>query len=90
MLASMLEVPNDNWVKNKNLLIADQDVQNIKTKLQSKGSLEYSFSHFDLETEIFFGDIKKSHLSNAKWIKKSSYSKSGLPTVMKKIVEIAV
>ena len=90
MLASMLEVPNDNWVKNKNLLIADQDVQNIKTKLQSKGSLEYSFSHFDLETEIFFGNIKKSHLSNANWIKKSSYSKSGLPTVMKKIVEIAV
>ena len=90
MLASMLEVPNDNWVKNKNLLIADQDVQNIKTKLQSKGSLEYSFSHFDLETEIFFGNIKKAHLSNANWIKKSSYSNSGLPTVMKKIVEIAV
>ena len=90
MLASMLEVPNDNWVKNKNLLIADQDVQNIKTKFQSKGSLEYSFSHFDLETEIFFGNIKKARLSNANWIKKSSYSKSGLPTVMKKIVEIAV
>ena len=90
MLASMLEVPNDNWVKNKNLLIADQDVQNIKTKLQSKGSLEYSFSHFDLETEIFFGNIKKARLSNVNWIKKSTYSKSGLPTVMKKIVEIAV
>ena len=90
MLASMLEVPNDNWVKNKNLLIADQDVQNIKTKLQSKGSLEYSFSHFDLETEIFYGNIKKARLSNANWIKKSTYSKSGLPTVMKKIVELAV
>ncbi len=90
MLASMLEVPNDNWVKNKNLLIADQDIQNIKTRLQSKGSLEYSFSHFDLETEIFYGNIKKDRLSNANWIKKSTYSKSGLPTVMKKIVEIAV
>ena len=68
----------------------DQDVQNIKTKLKSKGSLEYSFSHFDLETEIFYGNIKKARLSNANWIKKSTYSKSGLPTVMKKIVEIAV
>ena len=69
---------------------SDQDIQKIKTKLQSKGSFEYSFSHFDLETEIFYGNVKKAKLSKSNWIKKSSYSSSRMPTVMKKIVDIAV
>ena len=83
-------LPNDDWVKNKKLLTTDQDIQKIKTKLQSKGSFEYSFSHFDLETEIFYGNVKKAKLSKSNWIKKSSYSSSRMPTVMKKIVDIAV
>ncbi len=90
MLASMLEVPNDSWVKDKNLLTSDDIVKKFKARLKLKGSFEYSFSHFNLETEIFYGKIKKAQLSNANWIKKSTYFKSGLPTVMKKIVEIAV
>ena len=90
MLASMLEVPNDVWVKNKKLLITDQEILQLKTKLKSKGSFEYSFSHFDLETEIFYGNVKKAKLSKSNWIKKSSYSSSRMPTVMKKIVDIAV
>ena len=90
MLASMLEVPNDAWVKNKKLLIIDQDIKQIKTKLKSKGLFEYSFSHFDLETEIFYGNIKKARLLNGNWIKKSTYSNSRMPTIMKKIVELAV
>ena len=90
MLASMLEVPNDDWVKNKKLLTNDYMIKNLKTQLRPRGFFEYSFSHFDLKTEIFFGIIKKSEVSNANWIKKTTYAKSGLPTVMKKIVEIAV
>ena len=86
----MLEVPNDSWVKDKNLLTSDDIVKKFKARLKLKGSFEYSFSHFNLETEIFYGKIKKAQLSNANWIKKSTYFKSGLPTVMKKIVEIAV
>ena len=89
MLASMLEVPNDEWVNNKNLLITDHDIRQIKTKLKSKGIFEYSFSHFDLETEIFFGNVKKTKISNGNWIKKSAYSNSRMPTVMKKIVEMS-
>ena len=90
MLASMLEVPNDNWVENKKLLSHDEMISKLKTKLKHKGSIEYSFSHFDLETDIYFGNIKKNKLSQANWIKKTHYSKSGLPTVMKKIVEVAI
>ena len=90
MLASMLEVPNDNWVINKKSLVRDKIALKIKDKMQSKGSVEYSFSHFDLETEVFFTKVKKNIFTNQKWIKKSNINKAGLPTVMKKIVKVAL
>ena len=90
MLASMLEIPNDKWVIDKNKLVYDKIVQNLKKKIQYKGSIEYSFSHFDLETEVFFLKVNKKKFSNQRWIKKSKLNKSGLPTVMKKIVELAL
>ncbi len=90
MLASMLEVPNDVWVENKKLLSHDEIITKIKTKLEHKGSIEYSFSHFDLETDIYYGNISKNKISQANWIKKAHYSESGMPTIMKKIVEVAI
>ena len=90
MLASMLEVPNDNWVINKNKLVHDKIIHKIKDKMQLKGSVAYSFSHFDLETEVFFTKIKKNLFTNQKWIKKSNINKIGLPTIMKKIIKVAL
>lgn len=90
MLASMLEVPNDNWVLNKNKLSQDKIVHKIKTKMYSKGSILYSFSHFDLQTEVFFTKVKKNIFKNEKWIKKTNVNKSSLPTIMKKIVQAAL
>jgi adenine-specific DNA glycosylase len=88
MLASMLEVPNDNWVINKKSLVQDKITLKIKDKMQSKGSVKYSFSHFDLETEVFFTKVKKNIFTNQKWIKKNNINKIGLPTVMKKIIKV--
>jgi len=90
MLASMIEVPNDNWVINKKSLVIDKIALKLKNKLKSKGLVEYSFSHFDLETEVFFTKVKKDYFADHKWIKKNNIKKSGLPTVMKKIVEVAL
>ena len=90
MLASMLEVPNDNWVINKDDLVHDKFVIKVKKKLQFKGLIEYSFSHFDLETEVFLIKVKKNIFPDQKWIKKNNITKSGLPTVMKKIVKTAL
>ena len=81
MLASMLEVPNDIWVENKKNLKRDDMVSNFKTLLKSRGLVEYSFSHFDLITEVFFAKITKDKFFKEKWIKKSNILKSGLPTV---------
>ncbi len=87
MLASMLEVPNDLWVAKKNLLKKDLLIKQINCKFCKKGSLVYSFSHFDLDTQIFYLKIFKNNFPNQKWLSINKYSKSQLPTVMKKIVE---
>tara|TARA_Y100000590_G_C15608516_1_gene972899 strand:- start:166 stop:1224 length:1059 start_codon:yes stop_codon:yes gene_type:complete len=90
MLASMLEVPNDKWVTDKKSLVVDDIALEVKDKLQSKGLVDYSFSHFDLSIEVFFTKVKKNIFVNQKWIRKNNINTSGLPTVMKKIVEVAL
>ena len=90
----MLEVPNDNWVINKNKLVHDNIINKFKNKMLSKGSVEYSFSHFDLETEVFYIKVKKNTFKNTfknkKWLKINNINKVELPTVMKKIVNIVI
>ena len=87
MLASMLEVPNDDWVEKKNLLKKDLLIKTIDQKFKRKKSLLYAFSHFDLNTEIFYLNVMKKNFSQQKWLKISKLKNSQLPTVMKKIVE---
>jgi len=88
MLASMLEVPNDDWVEKKSLLRRDAIVNKLQKKLIRKGELNYSFSHFDLYVEIFYKKIRKIDYPKSKWLNINKYSNSQLPTVMKKILEI--
>ena len=90
MLASMLEVPNDSWVMSKNKLIQDKIIKETKSKMLSKGSIEYAFSHFNLEIEVFLIFIKKNVFKNQRWVKINRINNIGLPTVMKKIVGIAI
>ena len=90
MLASMLEVPNDEWVEKKSLLRRDEIAKKIEKKLIRKGDLSYSFSHFDLNLEIFYKKIRKIDYPKNKWLNINKYSNSQLPTVMKKVVEIMI
>ena len=90
MLASMLEVPNDEWVEKKSLLRRDAIVTKIQKKLIRKGVLSYAFSHFDLYVEIFYKKIRKIDYPKNKWLNINKYSNSQLPTVMKKILEIMI
>ena len=87
MLASMLEVPNDAWVEKKNLLEKDIIIKKINQKFLRKETLLYSFSHFDLNTDIFYLKVKRKNFPKHKWLNISKFLDSQLPTVMKKIVE---
>ena len=90
MLASMLEVPNDMWRTKKSLLKKDDVIKKIKQRFVKKGLIKYSFSHFDLYSDIYFTHIKKNNFTKGKWLRVSLYNKSQLPTVMKKIVKQAL
>ncbi len=90
MLASMLELPNDEWVEKKSLLRRDNIAKKIEKKLIRKGDLSYSFSHFVLYSEIFYKKIRKIDYPTNKWLNINKYSNSQLPTVMKKILEIMI
>ena len=90
MLPSMLEVPNDNWVISKNKLVHDKIINKIRNKMHFKGFLEYSFSHFDLETEVFYIKVKKDIFRDQQWLKISNIDNVESPTVMKKIVNLAI
>ena len=90
MLASMLEVPNDMWRTKKSLLKKDDVIKKIKQRFVKKGLIKYSFSHFDLYSDIYFIRINKNNFAKSKWLRVSLYNKSQLPTVMKKIVKQAL
>jgi adenine-specific DNA glycosylase len=86
----MLEVPNDTWEEKKKLLTKDKLIKKMKLKFKKKGSLSYPFSHFNLSAEIFYAEINRKNCPNQKWLNLSKYNSSQLPTVMKKIVNIAI
>ena len=90
MLASMLEVPNDAWVEKKNLLKKDVLIKKINQKFHRKETLLYSFSHFDLNTDIFYLKVMRKDFPKQKWLNISKFANSQLPTVMKKIVQVII
>ena len=89
MLPSMLEVPNDKWVENKKLLKKDKINIIFQKKLTKCETITYSFSHFNLEVEIFFMKEYKKRIKNHKWILLNNITESAMPSIMKKIVAVA-
>ncbi len=89
MLPSMLEVPNDKWVAEKKLLVRDRSISFFQKKFTRCKPIIYSFSHFDLAIDIYFTKERKKKIKNHDWILLNNIAEIGMPTVMKKIVEVA-
>ena len=88
MLQSMLEVPNDLWMKNKKNLSKDPLIKSYQLKLTKiKDKIIYSFNHFDLHIEIYLAKVKKTNFKNYNWVHINNIDKSGMPTIMKKIAK---
>ena len=65
MLKLMMEIPNDEWVKYKKNLVRDNIILSHKMKFYKlKKNILYSFSHFDLNIEIYFTKIKNNNLKS--------------------------
>ena len=89
MLPSMLEVPNDKWVAEKKLLVKDSSINLFQKKFTKCKPIIYSFSHFDLAIDIYFTKERKRKIKNHDWILLNNIAEIGMPTIMKKIVEVA-
>ena len=89
MLPSMLEVPNDKWVAEKKLLVEDSSISLFQKKFTKCKPIIYSFSHFDLAIDIYFTKERKRKIKNHDWILLNNIGEIGMPTIMKKIVEVA-
>jgi A/G-specific adenine glycosylase len=87
MLASMLEVPNDQWVNKKKLLERNAIYEKVGNKFKYKRAFTYSFSHFDLDIDIYKTVVKKKMFKDHKWMKTNQIHISGMPTVMKQIIK---
>ena len=88
MLQSMMEVPNDAWVKNRKNLVRDNLVKSFSIKLlKLKEKIIYSFSHFDLDIKMYFAKVKKTNSKNYQWLSLTKIDNSGLPTIMRKIIK---
>ena len=91
MLQSMIEVPNDSWVENKKNLIRDNLIKLFSIKLiKFRKKIIYSFSHFDLDIEIYYTKVRKKIFKNYKWLSLSKIDNFGFPTVMKRIVKMYI
>jgi len=89
MLPSMLEVPNDKWLTEKKLLVKDNSTKFFQNKFTRSKTIIYSFSHFDLEIDIYITKERKRKIKNHEWILLNNITKIGMPTIMKKIVDVA-
>ena len=87
MLASMLEIPNDEWVDAKKKLKRHDIYKALSVKYKRIGKITYSFSHFDLDIDIYKSKVMKKNYKNFNWIQSNKIDASGMPTVMKEIVK---
>ena len=88
MLPSMLEVPNDKWVAEKKFLVKDSSISLFQKKFTKCKPIVYSFSHFDLAIDIYFTKERKRKITNHDWVLLNNIAQIGMPTIMKKIVEV--
>jgi len=65
-------------------------VEDSSAKYKRIGKITYSFSHFDLDIDIYKSKVMKKNYKNFNWIQLNKIDTSGMPTVMKEIVKRAL
>jgi A/G-specific adenine glycosylase len=90
MLASMIEVPNDQWINKKKLLERNAIYEKVGNRFKYMGTFTYSFSHFDLDIGIYKTVVKKKIFKDHKWMKTNRIHVSGMPTMMKQVIKRVV
>jgi len=91
LLGGMLEVPSSEWRAEDFDVAAHLKEAPVKAKFSpTPGLVTHTFTHFHLELSVFTARIdgRKAGGSDALWTAPNELEDVGLPTVMKKVVQL--
>jgi len=89
MLAGMSEVPSGEWSASTN---GDSSVEGapISANWQYCGKVRHSFTHFYIEMKVYFCLLNSRAKVDGWWVHRDIVNEEALPTLMKKIVALAL
>lgn len=92
LLAGMVEVPSTAWVEKEWTVASAKKVAPIKSCWEKlPGIVRHTFTHFHLELWILQTRVSdKENLKNAIWVTPDRLNEYALPTIMKKIIDLAL
>jgi len=87
LLGSMMQPPLGPWTESfpstKEAMLQAPFPAAWKKRV---GIVRHGFTHFELEIEVYFTEVKKRPKTIGVWIEENKLGDSALPTVMRKIV----
>lgn len=90
LLGGMMEVPSSEWQEGKrNEHAADEAPIKAKWKKRA-GLVEHTFTHFHLMLDLYEARVPRDMELDGVWVAPDDMDKYALPTVMKKIVALAL
>ncbi|MEQ9489289.1 MAG: A/G-specific adenine glycosylase [Alphaproteobacteria bacterium] len=94
LLGGMMEVPSSDWIENGPIAVEDGIVPPVPVRrlTESPGLVRHTFTHFHLEIGLTRGRVDSgvSAPDTCVWITPDQFGDLALPTVMKKVVELAM
>lgn len=91
LLGGMMEVPSSEWVetgKSRTALLKEAPVKARWTK--KPGAVNHTFTHFHLELDLYEAAVGEDVEADGEWVQPENLGDHALPTVMKKVVALAM
>lgn len=89
MLGGMVEVPSSQWSSRSDGATGPNGAP-FAANWRKIGEVEHGFTHFDLTLEVFAAVIDETPESDGWWAKLERLGAEGLPTLMRKAIDLAI
>jgi len=90
LLGGMIEVPSTAWRSEAWSAEEAKGAAPLRARWRLlPGTVRHSFTHFDLELQVLMGKVAHAHAEGL-WVAPAALGEHALPTVMKKVVALAL
>lgn len=92
LLGGMMEVPSTQWVeetREEATLLTEAPLAKPKWK-KRVGQVRHTFTHFHLELDLYEASVPLKANADGEWVLPENLGDHALPTVMKKVVALAL